>query len=102
MCSPLTLISKCKCGPVEFPVEPTVAIISPASTFCPAVTYILLVWAYQVSTPLPWSIFTKLPYEPSYFADITVPAATTFISVPDFAAISNPVWFDFLILLLTP
>ena len=30
--TPFTLISKCKCDPVEFPVEPTAAIASPADT----------------------------------------------------------------------
>ena len=51
---------------------------------------------------MPWSTFTKYPYEPLYSADITVPSATTFICVPLLAAISNPVCLDDLILLLTP
>ena len=102
MCLPFTLISKCKCGPVELPVEPTSAITSPALTSVPALTYILFVCAYQVSTPFPWSTFTKLPYEPLYLAKVTIPSATTFIGVPFFADISKPVCLELLILLLTP
>ena len=30
--APFTFISKCKCGPVEFPVDPTAAIASPCAT----------------------------------------------------------------------
>ena len=56
MCCPFILISKCKCGPVEFPVLPTAAIMSPAWIFCPTFTYILLVCPYHVSTPLPCEI----------------------------------------------
>ena len=58
--------------------------------------------AYHVSRPFPWSTFTKYPYEPLYLAHVTVPSATTFICVPLLAAISNPVCFEDLILLLTP
>ena len=58
---PFTLISKCKCGPVEFPVEPTVAIACPCATVWPCVTPIVLQWAYKVSMPFPWEIFTQFP-----------------------------------------
>ena len=36
------LISKCKCGPVEFPVLPTSAISCPCVTLSPCFTYKLL------------------------------------------------------------
>ena len=99
---PFTLISKCKCGPVEFPVEPTAAIISPASTCWPSVAYNSLQCPYQVSTPFSCEIFIKFPYEPLLAANVTVPAATAFIGVPLGAAISVPVCAPDLILLTAP
>ena len=50
---PSILISKCKCGPVEFPVLPTLAITSPGFIFAPTFVKILEQCAYQVSTPFP-------------------------------------------------
>ena len=74
----------------------------PASTVCPTFAYILLQCAYQVSTPFPWSTFTKFPYDPLYDANVTVPDDTTFIFVPVGQAISSPVWVDFLLELDSP
>jgi len=36
--TPFTLTSKCRCGPVDSPVEPLRAITSPLFTSCPTLT----------------------------------------------------------------
>ena len=47
----LSLTSKCKCGPVDLPVFPTKAIISPCFTCCPFFTNIFSMCIYKVDTP---------------------------------------------------
>lgn len=50
--------SKCRCGPVDLPVEPEREMISPASTVWPTWASRRELWPYKVDSPLPWSIIT--------------------------------------------
>ena len=53
--------SKCRCGPVERPVEPTRPIGAPAATHCPRRTSMRDRCAYQLVIPEPWRRTTSLP-----------------------------------------
>ena len=66
------LISKWRCGPVEFPVDPTSAILSPCFTLSPSFTSSLLQWAYLVKIS-PFVISKCFPYSPSSDDTVTVP-----------------------------
>ena len=59
--APRRRTSKCRCGPVETPVEPTAPIRAPAATQAPRRTRIRDRCAYQLVTPLPWLRTTSLP-----------------------------------------
>ena len=89
--TPFILTSKCACGPVEYPVEPTFNIASPLFTVCPTSTNISEPCAYNVEIPPPWSIITIFPYAVFGPAFTTTPsfAATKF--APIGAPMSTPV-----------
>src|SRR5690606_18966117 len=50
---PAIRTSKCRCEPVDWPVDPTRAINCPFSTTSPNLTTIDDAWAYRVLMPLP-------------------------------------------------
>jgi hypothetical protein len=84
------LISKCKCGPVEFPVLPEYAIIAPCSTISPSFTSIVEQCAYVVII-FSFCIFTYVPNESSKLSTfITFPLTAAFTGVPISAAKSTP------------
>ena len=49
--APPGLTSRCRCGPVTFPVAPTWPTTSPRLTDSPAVTWVLRWWQYHRSVP---------------------------------------------------
>ena len=55
MASPPRRTSKCRCGPKDRPVLPTVATTCPARRACPGRAMISQQCAYLVSQPSPWS-----------------------------------------------
>ena len=57
----LSLSSKCRCVPVQEPVQPAWPIGSPSSSHWPGTTCDVLRWAYSVESPLPESTVTTLP-----------------------------------------
>ena len=50
--APRPRISKCRCGPVERPVDPTVPMRSPTPMHSPRRTAIVFRWAYHDVTPM--------------------------------------------------
>src|SRR4030081_2546356 len=86
---PLMRTSKCRCGPVEYPVQPTNPIPSPALTW-PPVTSLRLMCAYSVVTPPPWSTIVQIPYPVPQDPPATVPSLAARIGVPVPARMSMP------------
>jgi len=58
---PFFSTSKCRCGPVEMPVFPDLAIVCPLNTRCPLLTSDLLRCWYLVVSPLACLTSTYLP-----------------------------------------
>ena len=91
MATPFLRTSKCRCGPNDRPVFPTLATVSPARTVCPTLALISRQCAYLVSHPSPWSTLSNHPYPASsYERSDTVPLAAARTGVPSFAAMSTP------------
>ena len=92
--TPNFLTSKCKCGPVEFPVEPTAIITSPCFTVAPSSVYISCPCPYKVTIPSPWFIITQLPYPLITPAYVTIPSAAATTGAPNPAfPMSIPSWY---------
>ena len=90
--SALVRASKCRCGPVELPVEPDRPICWPGVTFWPTETPIDERWPYWVYVPSFILMTTLLPYAPPQPASTTAPEPTRLTSVPEAAWKSMPVW----------
>src|SRR5439155_593243 len=83
---PFCRTSKCRCGPVERPVEPTAATRWPRSTRSPSFTNNCDAWSYRLTRPLPWSISSILPYWGCVLsAAMTLPPAAATIKVTESA-----------------
>src|SRR5699024_8325858 len=72
-CPPFCQISKCRCGPVDWPRLPIVAICCPAFTCCPELTSASLMWPYTETLPSSCWIRTHLPNPLAGPASITFP-----------------------------
>ena len=88
--TPPTRTRRCRCGPVESPVEPCGPNSCPAATASPCATERLARCIDWVTTPDPWSICTMFPAPPAYPANVTVPAATARTGGEPGAAKSSP------------
>ncbi len=89
-CEPFSHTSKCRCGPVELPRLPMVAISSPAATRWPCCTRISLTCPYTVMVPSSCCTRTHRPKPLAGPASTTVPSATDSTGVPMTLARSIP------------
>src|SRR6478672_11991626 len=84
---------KCRCGPVDQPVEPSKPMVSPGCTMSWTWTFSASICPYAVEMWLQWLILTEKP-KPSFAqpAQTTSPACAALIGTPRGADMSTPLW----------